>query len=53
MAKVWMKGPDGDVREVEDSVEALSPLMKEGWKQAAPPAPDKRKNRGKERDGEE
>jgi hypothetical protein len=36
----WLKPPDGGApREVEVTPEALSPLMKDGWTQCAPPAP--------------
>lgn len=31
--KVLMRSPDGEVREVEATVEALSPLMARGWVQ--------------------
>jgi hypothetical protein len=31
--KVVMRSPDGEVREVEATVESLSPLMAHGWVQ--------------------
>jgi len=31
--KVILRSPDGEVREVEATVEALSPLMAHGWVQ--------------------
>lgn len=31
--RVLMRSPEGEVREVEATVEALSPLMARGWKQ--------------------
>lgn len=35
---VWLKPPDGGPpQEVPATIEALSPLMKDGWTQCAPP----------------
>jgi hypothetical protein len=36
--QVYMRSPDGEVKEVEATTEALSPLMSTGWHQVPAPA---------------
>jgi hypothetical protein len=38
MDSVFMRSPEGEVKEVEATVEALSPLMSSGWHQVPAPA---------------
>ena len=38
METVFMRSPDGEVKEVEATAEALSPLMSSGWIQVPAPA---------------
>ena len=33
-----MQSPQGEIREVEATAEALSPLLSKGWNQVPPPA---------------
>jgi len=37
MDSIFMRSPDGEVKEVEASVEKLTPLMVAGWIQVPPP----------------
>ena len=38
MDSVFMRSPEGEVKEVEANAEALSPLMSTGWHQVPAPA---------------
>ena len=38
MDSVFMRSPEGEVKEVEATAEALSPLMSTGWHQVPAPA---------------
>ena len=38
METVFMRSPDGEVKEVEATAEALTPLMVAGWHQVPAPA---------------
>jgi hypothetical protein len=38
MDSVFMRSPEGEVKEVEATAEALSPLMSIGWHQVPAPA---------------
>jgi hypothetical protein len=38
METVFMRSPDGEVKEVEATAEALTPRMAAGWHQVPPPA---------------
>jgi hypothetical protein len=38
MDSVFMRSPEGEVKEVEATAEALSPLMSSGWHQVPAPA---------------
>ena len=38
MDSVFMRSPEGEVKEVEATAEALSPLMSTGWIQVPAPA---------------
>ena len=38
METIFMRSPDGEVKEVEATAEALSPLMSGGWHQVPAPA---------------
>jgi len=37
MNTAWMRSPKGEVREVEGTAAALTPLMAAGWHQVPPP----------------
>ena len=36
--RVFMQSPQGEIREVEATAEALSPLLSKGWNQVPTPA---------------
>ncbi len=40
MEKVFLQSPDGKLRDVEATAEALTPLLAAGWHQVPAPAAD-------------